>query len=182
MNLRTKMRVGDVTRWHIVRTTRQQTLAEHLYKVWLLTSELHDAIGLPRETKQQALDWALTHDLPEVLVGDLPTPVKRAVEKRAGDTDIWRKLERDMFPDSRQVTVADTPTSNVVKIADCIEGYHFLVVEAVGEHAIDTKDQLLNRSLFVARKAEGLWGDYQWVNGTKEVLYRLANDSIQHCW
>ena len=71
MNLRTKMRVGDVTRFHIVRTHRAQTLAEHLYKTWLLVDELWTACALPEAQLSQARNWALRHDLPEILTGDM---------------------------------------------------------------------------------------------------------------
>lgn len=181
MNLRTKMRVGDVVRWHIVRTVRQQTLAEHLYKVWLLTEELHRRIGLPPDTKGAALEWALTHDLPEVLLGDLPTPVKRAIEGRAKDSDFWRKLEREMLPEHKQRTIVGTPTAYVVKIADCIEGWHFLFNEGVNAHGADTMDRLRRRARGIADAAQKLWPEFHWVDATDAVIEELMSGEIEHC-
>lgn len=181
MNLRTKMRVGDVVRWHIVRTARPQTLAEHLYRTWLLATELHARAGLPASTLQHTQHWALTHDLPEVLIGDMPTPVKRTIEARAQDPDIWKKLERDLAPDSGQLLVVDTPTAYVVKIADCLEGWGFLYVEGVGGHADDTKVRLSARALATATEAAIDFPAYKWAEATRAVLAELSAGKVEHC-
>ena len=76
MQIDEKMRVAHVKRWQIVRTAREQTLAEHLYRVWLLVRELGPLVGLTPDEVRAAENFALLHDLPEIKTGDIATPVK----------------------------------------------------------------------------------------------------------
>lgn len=187
MNLRTLMRCGDVKRWHIVRTAREQTLAEHLYKTWLLANQLHTLIGLPESTRAMTQQWALTHDQPEILMGDPPTPTKRAMEQRTGDADIWLKLEREImsdndkpFDDWVQKLVVGTPTQGVVKIADNLEGWHFLTIEGIGPHAKDSERILLMRTQAIAAKAQSTWPEFRWVAAMDDVIELLTSGKIEH--
>jgi len=187
MNLRTMMRCGDVVRWHTVRTARQQTLAEHLYKTWLLAGELHTLVGLPDSTRIITLQWALTHDQPEILMGDPPTPTKRFIEQFIGDPDIWRRIERDIMADTdkthdnfMQKLIADTPSQYVVKIADQIEGWHFISIEGIGPHAEDSRRIPMMRMQAVAAQAQARWPEFRWAAAMDDVIELLTEGKIEH--
>lgn len=187
MNLRTLMRCGDVTRWHMVRTARQQTVAEHLYKTWLLANELHTLAGLPESTREITSRWALTHDQPEILLGDSPTPTKRHIEQLAGDPNIWRRVEREVmidhdrtFEDYMQQMVEGTPSQFVVKIADQIEGWHFITIEGIGPHAEDSRRIPMMRMQALAAQAQNKWPEYRWAAAMDDVIALLTEGKIEH--
>ena len=62
---------GSVKRWHTVRTIQTQTLADHSWGVIMILL----VITNPSQTLIRA---AATHDLSEVITGDVPAPTKWA--------------------------------------------------------------------------------------------------------
>lgn len=73
------MRMKYITRWALMRNTRPENICEHSYDVAALTH----ALALLENTRfgghirvEQAVMIALYHDVPEILTGDMPTPVK----------------------------------------------------------------------------------------------------------
>jgi 5'-deoxynucleotidase len=138
------MRTGHVTRWQIVRTARQQTVAEHMYRVWIITVQLCRILDIGLETASSANIWALYHDMPEVLTGDIATPAKEAMRKALPDDDPVRNIElamsdtyRRAWEDAKRRVNDSEPTAyEIVKLADLIEARTFLNCEHVGEHAL----------------------------------------------
>ena len=72
-------RMKYITRWALMRNTRTENVEEHSYEVAVLAHAL-SVIG--RDVFQKALApdktaaAALFHDAPEIITGDLPTPIK----------------------------------------------------------------------------------------------------------
>lgn len=137
------LRAGHVKRWHIVRVGREQSIAEHMYLVWLLTMELCDRLRADDRVHELAEQWALHHDLPEVIVGDLPTPTKRAMkvggsnlidrmEDEASDRVRLLRAELDKVPDAVLL----------VKTADLIESLRFLAIEKMDAHGAQVEKYL----------------------------------------
>jgi len=91
-------RMKYIDRWGLMRCTRNETLSEHTLETAMLT---HALIAIANERFGETLDagtgvlYALYHDCPEIITGDLPTPVKyhdetiraayRAIEEQAAD-------------------------------------------------------------------------------------------------
>jgi 5'-deoxynucleotidase len=89
-------RMKYIDRWGLMRCTRNETLSEHTLETAMLT---HALIAIANERFGEQLDagegvlYALYHDAPEIVTGDLPTPVKyhdeqirgayRAIEEQA---------------------------------------------------------------------------------------------------
>lgn len=69
-----------VKRWSIVRTLRDQTVAEHSYLVSMYVNDLCIYLGVPPHLHLAALQYALWHDTrDELMTGDLPGPAKRGL-------------------------------------------------------------------------------------------------------
>ncbi len=73
------MRMKYITRWALMRNTRAENICEHSYDVATLTH----ALAVLENTRfngnirvKDAVMIALYHDVPEILTGDMPTPVK----------------------------------------------------------------------------------------------------------
>ena len=138
------MRTGHVTRWQIVRTARQQTIAEHMYRVWIITVQLCKVLDIGLETASSANVWALYHDMPEVLTGDIATPAKEAMRRALPDDDPVRNIElamsdtyRRAWEDAKRKVNDTEPTAyEIVKLADLIEARTFLSCEHVGAHSL----------------------------------------------
>ena len=90
------LRADHVKRWHIVENTHTQSVAEHSWNVAIIAQRLvsrvlaNDEIGLKSsygsniQSTFAATNYALYHDIGEVLVGDTPTPVKQFIKTITG--------------------------------------------------------------------------------------------------
>lgn len=72
-------RMKNINRWGLMRNTRQENLCEHSFE----TAVIAHALAVLRSTRfggnadpGRAAALALFHDAPEIITGDMPTPVK----------------------------------------------------------------------------------------------------------
>jgi 5'-deoxynucleotidase len=169
-----QLRACHVRRWHIVQTSREQTLAEHSFAVAVIAGSLAAAMrykGLMHHSLQlKLLQHALAHDLIEVRTGDMPTPFKRVLEK-AGGVGIVEKAEDlvDSDHSGAMRTVEGTEIETIVKLADMVEAIYFLQDNGVGGHAKSVLDGLrMNLSLAVTDAAKQ-WPEMQVREGVRKV-------------
>lgn len=87
------MRMKYITRWALMRNTRSENICEHSYDVAVLAH----ALALLENTRfggntnvNICVQMALYHDLPEILTGDMPTPVKY---RNAALRDVYKQVE-----------------------------------------------------------------------------------------
>ncbi len=87
------MRMKYITRWALMPNTRPENICEHSYDV----AALAHALALLENTRfggtvnvEKCVMRALYHDLPEILTGDMPTPVKYVDERLR---DAYRQVE-----------------------------------------------------------------------------------------
>jgi 5'-deoxynucleotidase YfbR-like HD superfamily hydrolase len=143
LTLKQQLRTGHVKRWQIVRVAREQTIAEHMYRVYLVTKEICSRLKVSLIEEARAIEWALAHDLTEVITGDVATPTKRMIEERAGDPDLMLNIELWLDEPTRKLyrkIEQDYPIAlRIVKLADDIEAVDFLSVEGMGGHASEVK-------------------------------------------
>ena len=133
--------LADIRRWSIVRTTRQQSVAEHSYYVALLVPRLLRQYGFEdAETIAKATEYALMHDMSEVLTGDVATPIKK-------------RLPPDIF-DAMSTEFGMTPADPgpvikaAVKVVDLFEASAFLAEEiAIGNGRVFDVQRVINRKL-----------------------------------
>lgn len=71
----------NVWRWHIVNMARRQSVAEHSYLTWAIGMEMYrlGCKGHNTVEKHEFAEYLLTHDAEEAVTGDMPTPVKKAL-------------------------------------------------------------------------------------------------------
>lgn len=108
---------GHVVRFHTKPTLKEETVAEHSYLVaWLLT------LVLPTTPRVELLLAALAHDLPEYVLGDLPSPAKKAM----GLGELYRREEAALFESAGMPNYEDMLTreeAETLKFCDNLAGY-----------------------------------------------------------
>lgn len=127
-----------INRWALMRNTNYETLSQHSFEVASLAHALavigNRRLGKNYDTARAAL-LGLYHDAPEIITGDMPTPVKyhsgemreafATVERYAGER-LLSMLPEDMQPDFRpllQEDGADAELHKLVKAADKLSAY-----------------------------------------------------------
>lgn len=159
MNLNIIARTGHINRWQIIRTQRNQTIAEHMYQVTLICMEIFACLNKDnisrddqKEIEIRLIKAALIHDIPEVESGDLPTPFKKSIKSVLGDYFeerfwngplIYRDEYRRGIPGPRHTT--SLPSSRldgyvysdlieiIISLADNVEALAFILTERVGK-------------------------------------------------
>ncbi|WP_051305613.1 YfbR-like 5'-deoxynucleotidase [Desulfogranum mediterraneum] len=174
-------RSGHVTRWHSVRTSRDQTLAEHHYMVTRISNKLAKEIFASALTDRgllQIMEYASLHDTPELLMGDLPSPLKRHLEQLCGEDNPLEAIEDAIAPWLRQMK-EDMRREHpeyllVVKLADIIDALVFITEEGIGSHAarvIAILEEMLRDKLSQARSS---YPHYDW-SYTQALLRQLLH-------
>ena len=114
-------RMKYITRWSLMHSTRAESLSEHTCDTALLAHTLcliaRRYTGTPCRPKTVAVA-ALYHDAPEIITGDLPTPVKYY---SATLRDAYKAMEREsvasmtaMLPDELAEEVAPFLTGELL--------------------------------------------------------------------
>lgn len=152
LTLEQRLRCGHVKRWHMVRVFREQTLAEHLMLVQIIALEVTDryivdteTLNGPNKLRMEVMEWAMWHDMPEVVTGDISTPMKRFMENN-GAPSLLGAIENQV---SGRFAHLDRSTSEVakliVKFSDLYEAIHFLHWEGHGPRAMEIERELIGR-------------------------------------
>lgn len=175
-------RSGHVTRWHSVRTSRDQTLAEHHYMVTRISNRLaKDIIGadLTDSGLLRIMEYASLHDTPELLMGDLPSPLKRHIEQLTGDENPIEAVEREIAPwlfDLKESIHRTNPEHLIiVKLADIIDALVFISDEGIGAHAKKVIQILHSMHEEKLRQAVSEYPQYNW-----NVAVDLLNELLQN--
>lgn len=156
------MRAGSVKRFHIVNTSRIQTLAEHQYGVAILSGEIAERLGFDAPAVALVVAAAMVHDSGETRSGDLPTPTKKKLREAFGDAfdDVLAQYDIPMSIPAHVKTI--------LKCADYLESMSFLIEHKVGRHADAVMDDIMadafeffDRAGEVGRVAQQVWSDLQ---------------------
>ncbi len=139
-------RMKNIRRWALMRNTRPENIAEHSQEVAVLSHALalltNRRFGGQIDPSRCVL-LAVYHDVPEIMTGDMPTPVKYAnpvileaykqVENAATDK-LLSMLPADLREDYRPLllTEASEEERRIVKAADKISAL-IKCVEELGQ-------------------------------------------------
>lgn len=143
-------RMKYITRWGLMRNTREENLSEHSLDTAVLAHALaligNRRLGKSYDPGLAAL-FALYHDATEILTGDLPTPVKyynpdirdayKQIERSAGD-QLLSYLPEDLRPDYAALLFPPEKYLPLVKAADKLSAYiKCTEEEKMGNHEFD---------------------------------------------
>lgn len=140
-----------ITRFQIERVSRKQSLAEHSFYVALYADTICKVIGWEGD-RGTLLEYAIKHDLDELITGDLPTPVKAIMKnsKEAwegflgyADQQFRKKLGLLLLPPE-----IDPEIKFIVSVADGLEAVLFLTEEeAMGNTLVGSVREYLKERL-----------------------------------
>lgn len=154
------LRLTEVSRWGIVATSRQQSVGEHSYRVCMIALAMFDYMegGVPHNSfdRISIASLAMTHDLFEVLSGDLDSVFKMATKAQFPDVyaQVVSKMateRRDSGPLYREVATeeraaAGTMIEVIVKLADMVEALIYLDTYGTNcGHRQHVRDNILER-------------------------------------
>lgn len=168
ITIRDISRTGHIARWHLARTHREQTLAEHLYLVTMYSDEVAKRVlkNYTDSDKLKLLSWGLQHDVPEILTGDIPTPAKRRLQEGyAPGEDPLERLENSIASDDykqAKKAVEGTKLAYITKIADIIDSIVFIDIEGVTKHTEVIEIKLRKMFDKVVQKAGEAYPDEDW--------------------
>lgn len=138
------MRSAHVTRWHIVKTAANQSLAEHQFMVAMIALELFDRMVGVRDDEDFTMKivmLALFHDMPETRTGDIPTPAKRMIRELmthdpSAPDNIFKMIDAELMPMIPYINKPiSAPAADFVKIADLIADAWWITENKVGIHS-----------------------------------------------
>ena len=129
-------RMRYIDRWALMRNTTRENIQEHSYEVAVLA---HALAVIGRDVFHKELDpdktaaVALFHDAPEIITGDMPTPVKydnpdihgayQQVERMAADR-LLEMLPPELAEEYRPLLLDQDPEVHaLVKAADRLSAY-----------------------------------------------------------
>lgn len=174
------IRAAHVNRWQIVRTLREQNVAEHQYMVTMIAQEIAEKVigdEFTDESRLLLINWAMRHDLVEVYTGDISTPVKQRLKKAIGEggNDPFEVIEREICEKCHQAKVdAGQLLMCIVKMADLIDGIRFMKLEGHGEHANHVLTKITKMFDIYVTGCIEKWPHWNW-----EGAYLVCNEIIE---
>ncbi len=133
--LETVMRLHSVKRWHMIDTTRQQTLAEHSANVALLVFYIvKTSPTFFFDSPESAAVSALVHDLAEAFTGDIPSHTKKYL---SGVDELESRLLNPVFD-----TETSVDTQTLIKMCDLADGIRFIRLHGVDLTAVHAREGL----------------------------------------
>ena len=122
-----------VPRWTIIRTIRQQTVAEHSFFVVMYSDYIADLVGYLHD-RAELLRYAMWHDMTEIITGDLPSPASKWF--RQEELNNWAEDEFQRSTGLRFQRPSGL-VKDIIKTADTLDATLFLAEEVqMGNRAV----------------------------------------------
>ena len=165
-------RMHYITRWGLMRNTFSENISEHSHMTAVLAHALalirRDILNLPAPDPDRCAVAALYHDAPEIITGDMPTPVKysnpdiktayKEVERIAGNRllDMLPAELRSSY--TRYVLEDDAELEPFVKAADKLSAHiKCLEEQKAGNTEFDSASQQTLDALRAMNRPELEW-------------------------
>jgi 5'-deoxynucleotidase YfbR-like HD superfamily hydrolase len=148
------MRASSVKRWHVVKTSHPQTVAEHSFNVAIIAAELMEKMynKVPPAIELRVMKLALLHDIHEVHSGDIPMTAK---------------------PPKHYVFEDELTPEEIVKVADLIDNYCFIREYHVDRHGKEVAHSVYKEMM---RMRDGL--PSKWVTAFNTVVSRIVGGAL----
>jgi hypothetical protein len=164
------MRLHAVKRWHMIDTTRIQTLAEHTANVALAAYVIAaTAPGMFFGPSHKAAMCGLFHDLEEVFTGDIPAHTKQHL---SGVDDLEQEVLPKMFKDT-----FDTKINLLVKLCDLADGIRFVRLHGVDATATHAQNGLWNQFQNKCEEVESVWPKNVYRHVRNWLLFYIYEES-----
>ena len=160
-------RLTAVSRWHIVQTDKQQSVAEHSFIVTLLAMEIAFVMDIGNNINMVV--HALFHDAAEAFTGDIPSPVRKFL-----NMEDRKKLEERVLGDYAKCISDDPLIKTIVKIADVAEAIKFLRIYGKNSHAEKVRGKLDKELTTLLAHATKDWQYLEW-GKARDVLDQFLN-------
>lgn len=125
-----------VPRWSIVHTLCRDTLSNHSFFVAYYALQIARLVGWYRDYHAPLMEYALVHDMDEIITGDIVSPVKHAVVDPERLNTLVQPILQDRMPTvTAAMIMADVPEplrpeiKALVKAADRLDALLFLITE-----------------------------------------------------
>lgn len=164
------MRLSNLKRWGIVEMFREQSVAEHSYNVAMISAYIVDQ--LPNEVKsthlrEAVVNWSLVHDLPELITGDIPTPIKELIKTSLDGA------EEDLFPQLMNYKKSHSKLAMAVcKAADLMDAIQYARKFCVDSRKVEIISEMV---LFLGELADNMLGGDE-ATELEKVIRRICED------
>lgn len=167
------MRMSAVKRWHMIDTTKTQTVAEHTANVsllgYLIAVTSPDAFFSP-----PALAIAgLIHDLDECWTGDVPTQIKASLGKSS-----FEALAKKVMPDALRHNPLPR-TALLLKVCDLADGIRFVRLNGIDATSLHARIGLENQLAAKFEQALTEWPTVVVDHVVQNILLYAYEDSHQ---
>lgn len=142
MKIQDILLMQDVKRWIIVRTSVQQSNAEHTFNVTMIARAIAKEANMPDE---RIAKYALDHDLDEVMTGDMPSPSK-----------IKLGLKGKGYEGSSK-SLCSAEEVLIVEVADIMEAVIFISENGLGRHGQLVSQKLTKKFIEKLQFVDGLY-------------------------
>lgn len=185
LTLRDKLRSRNTVRWHTVLTNIKQNVSEHSHCMSIIAEALLEAI-YPKgqqptiDERYWVLKYAIEHDLPEILTGDMPAVIKLYFKKVLPEFGaVLNALEYRAVPELKALSETAKQFIHlpfVCKAADLIEAYsYFLFAKGLDHQHNDVVISKLHQALNeLVENAKTLCPDFKW-----DAVFSLLHE-VEH--
>jgi 5'-deoxynucleotidase YfbR-like HD superfamily hydrolase len=158
-----------VERWNVAPRLHRQSVAEHSYFVALYASDISASMALSAVERANVMDYALRHDLGEIVTGDMPGPAKRALTDHKTVADY-----EEVFLTSIGQDPQEWPdyVKHIVKAADTIDAYFWISMEVLRGNMMMFNERAI--ALDRMRMALVQLGYPEWMDDIVDQAERMA--------
>lgn len=151
-------RFASVKRWHMIDTTKTQSVAEHSANVALLARYIAaTAPGIYFGNPTSVAGCALVHDLEEVFTGDIPTLTKRML---SGVNELEAQVMPRVFLTDHAGPESVAP---LIKLCDLADAIRFIRVYGIGPEAVWAREGLERQLADIFRTTEEVWPEHVFI-------------------
>lgn len=170
-SLKQVMRLSSIKRWGIMEMSKDQSVAEHSYNVAMIANMLLTAMfaregdghhGTDMDAFMRCeeelfawtlLEYALSHDLPELATGDIPTPLKKEI---GASLSKWEDKEFPNLKTYKSGIASSMPSVLLLcKIADLIDAVQFGAKHCVDDRKEEVLCEMRSRIIQTIRDHDG---------------------------